>query len=166
MTNQTNIIDQQKKDNKAIELKTTQIRGQVQDQPLKKSINDKVISKRSILDSEKILESNKKSSGYSGKVSGTDVLSLHYIIIDGLTSSWREFLALQEMSSKVQLAQCVLTAAKKESVFELSTPTESQSDEGPRYVDMIGRTLLCCTVLYRIALYCSVLHIEFYCTSL
>ena len=81
-----------------------------------------------------IIDNNKKSNGNTGKGSGTDALSLHYIIIDGLTSSWREFLALQEMSSKVQLAQCVLTTVKKESVFESSTPTgqESQHDDGPR----------------------------------
>lgn len=103
-----------------------------------------------------ILESNKKSTGNPGKGSGTDVLSLHYIIIDGLTSSWREFLALQEMSSKVQLAQCVLTAETKGRLFELATPTglESQNQEGLRYFS----GLLFCAVLNSILFNCIVLN--------
>jgi hypothetical protein len=55
--------------------------------------------------------------------SGTDALCLHYIILDGLTSSWREYLAIHEMPRKVILTPHILAGTTKGISDDGATPT-------------------------------------------
>lgn len=55
--------------------------------------------------------------------SGTDALCLHYIILDGLTSSWREYLAIHEMPRKVILTPHILAGITKGISDDGATPT-------------------------------------------
>lgn len=55
--------------------------------------------------------------------SGTDALYLHYIILDGLTSSWREYLAIHEMPRKVLLTPHILAGITKGISDDGATPT-------------------------------------------
>lgn len=55
--------------------------------------------------------------------SGTDALCLHYIILDGLTSSWREYLAIHEMPRKVLLTPHILAGITKGISDDGATPT-------------------------------------------
>lgn len=73
-----------------------------------------------------------QSNTNSNKSNGTDAVFLHYIILDGLTSSWREFLALHDLGCKVKLLPEVLSNNIEEmnstSTPALSTPGASQED--------------------------------------
>lgn len=66
---------------------------------------------------------NLKNSIESNGRSGTDALCLHYIILDGLTSSWREFLAIHEMPRKVLLTPHILSGVTKDIPDDGATPT-------------------------------------------
>ena len=67
----------------------------------------------------------------SVKPSKSDDLRLHYIIIDGLTSSWREFLALHELSTKIKLSYDILatTPEKDKGNYIPNIPTPTGYDE-------------------------------------
>ena len=65
---------------------------------------------------------NSTESNGNGR-SGTDALCLHYIILDGLTSSWREFLAIHEMPRKVLLTPHILSGVTKDIPDDGATPT-------------------------------------------
>lgn len=68
-------------------------------------------------------QNNSKNSTESNGRSGTDALCLHYIILDGLTSSWREFLAIHEMPRKVLLTPHILSGVTKDIPDDGATPT-------------------------------------------
>jgi hypothetical protein len=63
-----------------------------------------------------------QSHSRSNKSNGSDAIPLHYIILDGLTSSWREFLALHDLGCKVKLLPDILANSVKE-MYSTSTPT-------------------------------------------
>lgn len=63
-----------------------------------------------------------QSHSRTHKGHGTDAIPLHYIILDGLTSSWREFLALHDLGCKVKLLPDILANCTKE-MYSTSTPT-------------------------------------------
>ena len=63
-----------------------------------------------------------KSRTVSTSKNSTDDISVHYIILDGLTSSWREFLALHELSTKVQLAPHILNPTPRAVPSGIMTP--------------------------------------------
>lgn len=73
-----------------------------------------------------------QNNSKTNKSNGTDAILLHYIILDGLTSSWREFLALHDLGSKVKLLPDILAISVKEmyssSTPTVSTPSASQED--------------------------------------
>ena len=64
------------------------------------------------------------------KPSKSDDFLLHYIIIDGLTSSWREFLALHELSTKIKLSSEILaTSPQKDRDYIPNVPTPTGRDD-------------------------------------
>lgn len=68
-------------------------------------------------------QNTSKSSAESNGRSGIDALCLHYIILDGLTSSWREYLAIHEMPRKVLLTPHILSGVTRDIPDDGATPT-------------------------------------------
>jgi hypothetical protein len=103
----------------------------VPEKTVRTSNPDGQISKRSalsvILEQENSTREKPESGPGSKKIKGTDVISVNYIILDGLTSCWREFLALHEVAVKVNLASDILAAAPQEMFSDLHTPTGHRS---------------------------------------
>lgn len=99
----------------------------------KQQIVDKQIKKKPVTATSTSTSSNgvtdmrhhtsSKNSVESIGRSGTDALCLHYIILDGLTSSWREYLAIHEMPRKVILTPHILAGTTKGISDDGATPT-------------------------------------------
>jgi hypothetical protein len=67
------------------------------------SLHPDLESKRDVSETKSMSTSSDK-----GIRAGIDGISLHYILMDGLTSSWREFLALHELRASIKLLPNVL----------------------------------------------------------
>ena len=99
----------------------------------KEQMVDKQIKKKPVTSTSTSISSNgvtdmrhhntSKNSIESIGRSGTDALCLHYIILDGLTSSWREYLAIHEMPRKVILTPHILAGITKGISDDGATPT-------------------------------------------
>ena len=125
---------------KSEEIKSTNIQNEqkrsiaeqkIPEKAVRKPNPDGQISKRSalsvILEQENSTREKPESGPGSRKMKGTDVISVNYIILDGLTSSWREFLALHELAVKVNLSSDILAGAPQEVFSSLHTPTGRRS---------------------------------------
>ena len=74
---------------------------------------------------------SKTSTASTASTTSTSVKgdgTLHYILLDGLTSSWREFLALHELGSRVKLGPEVLGSDPRECFSLVGTP-EGKGDQ-------------------------------------
>jgi hypothetical protein len=130
-TNTKEQSEEKKKLNIQNDPKRKILEQKIPEKTVRKPNPDGQISKRSalsvILEQESSTREKPESGPGSKKTKGTDVISVNYIILDGLTSSWREFLALHEVAVKVNLASDILAAAPQEMFSDLHTPTGHRS---------------------------------------
>lgn len=116
--NQNQQKEQEKKQNEQSGKSSYQIKQQQQQE--KKQFKDSMLHVKQKIS----IENNQNSKNNSDCI---DSLTLHYVLLDGMTSNFREYLALHDLGTKIKLLPEILATVQEE-VFVDTTPVGTPND--------------------------------------